>query len=87
MSFQLVRASDTDIAVWQTEHGHIYVFHPAPRRDILLPLVVRGAPDAAEPAERFADEALRYATREAEVRGMLATVPGGARGAGHAAAR
>ena len=61
------------VAVWQTEHGHIYVFEVAPGRDALLPLAVRGAPDAAEPAERFADEALRYATREAVIRDMIAT--------------
>jgi hypothetical protein len=73
VSFQLVRASDSDIAVWETEQGHIYVFAVSPHRDVLMPQLVRAAPDATEPAERFTEEALRFATQEAESRKILVT--------------
>lgn len=71
MSFQLVRASDTDMAVWHTQHGHIYVFQVAASADALIPVLVRAAPDAAEPANGFAEDALRFATGEAEARRMI----------------
>lgn len=71
MTFQLVRASDDDIAVWQTEHGHIYGFTACPETDTLQPRFMRDAPDATEPAERFAEEALRFATEEARTRQII----------------
>ena len=71
MTFQLVRASDDDIAVWQTEHGHIYGFTACPDTYTLKHRFTREAPDATEPAERFAEESLRFATGEARTRQII----------------
>ena len=71
MTFQLVRANDDDIAVWQTEHGHIYGFTVCAKTDSLTQRFMREAPDAAEPAQHFADEALRFATDEARARQLI----------------
>lgn len=71
MTFQLVRASDDDIAVWQTEHGHIYGFTVCPDTDSLIQRFMRDAPDATEPAQCFAEAALRFATDEARARQLI----------------
>lgn len=71
MTFQLVRASDDGIAVWQTEHGHIYVYAACGDTDGLTQVVMREAPDASEPAASFAAEALRFATQEARARDII----------------
>lgn len=68
MTFQLVRASDDEIAVWQTEHGHIYGFTACPDTNTLKLRFMRDAPEAAQPAQSFAAEALRFATAEARAR-------------------
>lgn len=73
MTFQLVRADEDSIAVWHTDFGHIYVFAITPDRRGLRPITARTAPDATEPAERFADEALCFATEEARVRQLVST--------------
>lgn len=69
--FQLVRASDDEIAVWQTEQGHIYGFTVCAATDSLTQRFMRDAPDATVPARDFADEALRFATDEARARQLI----------------
>ena len=71
VTFQLVRASDDDIAVWQTEHGHIYGFAICTDTDSLKPRFMRDAPDATEPAGNFAEGALQFATEEARARQLI----------------
>ncbi|MDX7953873.1 hypothetical protein P7D22_22210 [Lichenihabitans sp. Uapishka_5] len=71
MTFQLVRASDDEIAVWQTEHGHIYGYGVCAKTDSLTPRFMRDAPDAVVPARDFIDAALAYATREAQARQLI----------------
>ena len=71
MTFQLVRASDEDIAVWHTDHGHIYAFMVCPETDSLSQRFMRDAPDATVPAADFAEDALRFATEEARVRQLI----------------
>ena len=71
MTFQLVRASDEDIAVWHTEHGHIYGFTVCAETDSLTHRFMRDAPDATAPAADFAEDALRFATEEARVRQLI----------------
>ena len=71
VTFQLVRASDDDIAVWQTEHGHIYGFAVCVDTDSLKPRFMRDAPDATEPAAAFAEGALQFATAEARARQLI----------------
>lgn len=71
VTFQLVRASDDDIAVWQTEHGHIYGFTVCTDTDSLIQRFMRDAPDALEPAQAFAEAALAFATVEARNRQLI----------------
>ena len=71
MTFQLVRASDEDIAVWHTDHGHIYSFTVCAETDSLTRRFMRDAPDATAPAADFAEDALRFATEEARVRQLI----------------
>ncbi len=71
MTFQLVRATDDRIAIWQTEHGHIYVYAVSAETDDLRQLAMRDAPDATEPAATFADQALAFATEEARARQLI----------------
>ena len=71
MSFQLVRASDTDIAVWNVENGHIFVFQIPEGGSALIPGPTRDAPDAERDAASLKDEALRFATAEARSRSLL----------------
>ena len=71
MAFQLVRAGDTEIAVWNVEHGHIFVFQIPERADALLPGPIRDVPNAAERAEGLQAEALSFATHEARKRRLL----------------
>ena len=71
MAFQLVRAGDTEIAVWQVEHGHIYTFRIPPNGKALVPGPFRNAPDAEQQAPAFEKEALRFATEEARKRNLL----------------
>ncbi len=72
MNFQLVRASDTEIAIWNTDHGHIFVYAIEPRASALTPAYVRDIPGAERDAASMTDEACRFATREARVRKLLA---------------
>ena len=71
MSFQLVRAGETEIAVWQVEHGHIYTFHVAREAEVLVPGPFRNAPDAEQQAPAFEREALVFATDEARKRNLI----------------
>ena len=71
MNFQLVRASDDEIAIWNTDHGHIFVYGIAPRARELTPIHCRDIPDAEVRAASMADEACRFATEEARVRKLL----------------
>ena len=71
MAFQLVRAGETEIAVWQVEHGHIYTFRIQPGGSSLVPGPFRNAPDAEQQAPAFEKEALRFATEEARKRRLL----------------
>ena len=72
MGFQLVRAGETEIAVWQIEHGHIYSFNIPPGAKDLVAGPFRNAPDAEQQAPAFEREALRFATDEARRRNLLA---------------
>lgn len=72
MSFQLVRAGETEIAVWHVEHGHIYTFRVEPTADSLVPGPFRNAPDAEQQAPAFEREALTFATDEARKRHLIA---------------
>ncbi len=71
MEFQLVRAGDTEIAVWQVEHGHIYTFRIKPGSSTLMPGPFRNAPDAEQQAPAFEKQALIFATEEARKRHLL----------------
>ena len=71
MGFQLVRAGETEIAVWQIEHGHIYTFRVEPEADTLVPGPFRNAPDAEQQAPAFEKEALVFATGEARKRHLI----------------
>ena len=71
MTFQLVRASDESIAVWHTDHGHIYGFIVCRETDSLTQRFMRDAPDATAPAADFAEDALRFATEEARARQLI----------------
>ncbi|MCW6507879.1 hypothetical protein [Lichenifustis flavocetrariae] len=79
MSFQLVRASDTGIAVWETEQGHVFVFEVSPEADGLTLIHTRAAPDATRPVAEFAADALAFATVEARSR-LLIRLPPESRG-------
>ena len=71
MSFQLVRAEDTEIAVWNVEYGHIFTFSiPAKARE-LVPGPIRDVPGADEGATTLKDAALRFATAEARSRQLI----------------
>ena len=71
MSFQLVRAGETEIAVWQVEHGHIYTFRVEATGDVLTPGPFRNAPDAEQQAPAFEREAFLFATDEARKRHLI----------------
>jgi hypothetical protein len=71
VDFQLVRAGDTEIAVWQIEHGHIYTFRIQPGNPSLVPGPFRNAPDAEQQAPAFEKQALVFATEEARKRHLL----------------
>ena len=68
MGFQLVRASDNEIIVWHTEHGHIYLFEIPPDARELTACWYRDIPEAAQDAESLKGDALAYATQEARSR-------------------
>ena len=72
MNFQLVRASDTEIAIWNTDHGHIFVYEVAAGARALRPAFCREVPDAALDAASMTAEALGFATEEARLRKLLA---------------
>jgi hypothetical protein len=72
MGFQLVRAGDSEIAVWQVEHGHVYTFNIPANGKALVPGPFRNAPDAEQQAPAFEREALRFATDEARKRHLIA---------------
>ena len=72
MNFQLVRASDDEIAIWNTDHGRIFVYAIEPRASVLTPAYHRDSPDAEQDAASMQDEAYRFATEEARVRKLLA---------------
>ncbi len=71
MNFQLVRASDTEIAIWNTDHGHIFIYGIEPRARELTQLYYKNIPDAEQDAVSMTDEALRFATEEARSRQLL----------------
>ena len=71
MDFQLVRASDDEIVIWHTVHGHIYVYGIEPRAARLTARSSRSVPDAELDAATFNDDALAFATGEARKRHLL----------------
>ena len=71
MGFQLVKASDNEIVVWHTEHGHIYIFEIPPEGSELTARWHKDIPDAACDAESLKAEALTYATEQARTRQYL----------------
>ncbi len=71
MDFQLVRASDNEIAIWETNHGHIFVYEIQRAAQSLREVVCREAPDAAEAAAGMKDAACRFATGEAQARRLF----------------
>ena len=75
MSFQLVRASDSEIVVWHVDHGHIFVFQIPPGGSSLLPGPSHEIAGAAESAEAVRDGALRFATEEARKRDLIGRRP------------
>ena len=71
MNFQLVRASDTEIAIWNTDHGHIFLYSIEPNARELTHRFTRDIPDAEQDAASMTDEARRFATGEARSRRLL----------------
>ena len=71
MSFQLVRASENEIIIWHTEHGHVYGYVVASGAKALDRLFCREVADATEKAEDFGEEAMRFAVAEARSRKLL----------------
>jgi hypothetical protein len=72
VAFQIVRVTDTEIVVWNTEHGHIYGYYISPETHALEPLFCRNIDEATQTAESLKDEARRFAVQEARDRKLLA---------------
>ena len=70
MTFQLVQATETEITVWHTEHGHIFTFLIDPPRDVVHRWS-RDVPEAVERADAVRDAAHRFAEGEARARRLI----------------
>ena len=71
MNFQLVRATDNEIAIWNTDHGHIFVYAIEPGARELTAVLCKDVPDAEQRAELMMDQALSFATEQARSRRLL----------------
>ncbi len=71
MNFQLVRASDNEIAIWNTDHGHVFIYAIEPHARELTDVHCRDIPGAEVDAASMKDEAYRFATAEARSRKLL----------------
>ncbi|WP_131118323.1 hypothetical protein [Lichenihabitans psoromatis] len=71
MSFQLVRATDDEIVVWHTEHGHIYLYEIPPKARDLTMRWFKNIPDATQDAESLKSEAQIYATEQSRIRRLI----------------
>ena len=71
MNFQLVRASDNEIAIWNTDHGHIFVYSIEHGARELRPVYRKDIPDAELSADSMTVEAHSFATEEARSRRLL----------------
>jgi hypothetical protein len=71
VDFQLVRASDNEIVVWNTVHGHIYLYRIEPKARQLTVGPFRNIAEAELDAASLKNEALVFATEEARKRRLL----------------
>jgi hypothetical protein len=70
--FQLVLATDDQISVWHTDHGHIYVFEIDPKARGLVTGWCKDIAEAPVRAETLRDEARLFAEAEARSRRLIA---------------
>jgi hypothetical protein len=71
VSFQLVSASDDEIIIWHTEHGHIYFYVIEPKAHDLKIRWCRNIPEATQDAESLQQDAYVFATEQARIRHLL----------------